>query len=175
MRLLSVHITSLVPRPSQLRAKIWACASHFALATPSPLDMPAWYPLWLDPWQLSLRHSNSATKLPGDSVAQLVRAWQAICQVASSSPSLNHCQFLFPLYFSLYFFLSHWLWLGLRSDCQVWSMSKNLSLRLVLCAHHTLPIGHASLVSASAGSFGWIPGSLALSSRIQPLSCRVTR
>ena len=24
----------------------------------------------------------------------------------------------------LYFFLSQWLWLGLRSDCQVWSMSK---------------------------------------------------
>ena len=61
-------------------------------------------------------------ELPSDSVPQLVRAWQAICRFAGSSPSLSHCQFLFPLYFSLYFFLSLWLWLSLRSDCQVWSM-----------------------------------------------------
>ena len=71
--------------------------------------MPARYLLQLDPWQLSLKYSNSATELPGDSVAQLVRAWQAICQVVGSSPSLSHCQILFPLYFpslflSLYFF-----------------------------------------------------------------------
>ena len=48
----------------------------YLFCTPSPLDMPAWYPLWLDPWQLSLKYSNSATKLPSDSVAQLIRAWQ---------------------------------------------------------------------------------------------------
>ena len=30
----------------------------------------------------------------------------------------------FPLFLSLYFFLFPWLWLGLRSDSQVWSMSK---------------------------------------------------
>ena len=59
--------------------KIWACASRFALATPSPSDMPAWYPLWLDHRQLSLKYLNSVTELLGDSVAQLVRGWQAIC------------------------------------------------------------------------------------------------
>ena len=37
-----------------------------------------------------------------------------------SSPSLSHCHFLFP---SLFLLLSHWMWLGLRSDWQVWSMS----------------------------------------------------
>ena len=47
------------------------------LAAPSPSNMPAWYLLQLDPW---LKYSNSATdsELPGDSVAHLVRAWQAI-------------------------------------------------------------------------------------------------
>ena len=70
-----------------------ACVSHFALATPSPSNMPACYPLWLDPWQLNLKHLNSATELLGDLVAQLVRAWQAICHVVSSSPSLSHCHF----------------------------------------------------------------------------------
>ena len=43
-----------------------------------PSNMPAWYLLQLDPWQLSLKYSNSATELLGDSVAQLVRAWQPI-------------------------------------------------------------------------------------------------
>ena len=53
--------------------------------------MPAWYPLRLDAWQLSLKYLNSATELPSDSVhvAQLVRAWQAICQVMGLSPSLS--------------------------------------------------------------------------------------
>ena len=64
--------------------------------------MPAWYPLWLDPWQLSLKYSNSATELPGASVAELVRAWQAICQVMGSNPSRSHCQFLFPFFISLF-------------------------------------------------------------------------
>ena len=64
--------------------------------------MPAWYLLRLDPWQLSVKYSNSATELPSDSVAQLVRAWQAICQVAVSSPSLSHCLF-FPSLFSRHY------------------------------------------------------------------------
>ena len=34
---------------------------------------------------------------------------------------------------------------------------KNLSLCLALCTHHTLLIGHASLVSASAGSLAAQP------------------
>ena len=67
-------------------------------------NMPAWYLLQLDP---CLKYLNSATELPGDSVAQSVRAWQAICQVMGSSPSLNHCQFLFPCFFLfISFFLS---------------------------------------------------------------------
>ena len=32
-------------------------------ATPSPSNMSTWYPLQLDHWQLSLKYSNSATKL----------------------------------------------------------------------------------------------------------------
>ena len=58
----------------------------------SPSNMPAWYLLWLDPWQLSLKYLNLATELPSDSVhvAQLVRTWQAICQVVGLSPSLSH-------------------------------------------------------------------------------------
>ena len=60
---------------------------------PSPSNMPAWYPLRLDPWQLKLRYSNSATELLGESVAQLVRAWQAICLVVGSSPALSHFHF----------------------------------------------------------------------------------
>ena len=46
--------------------------------------------------KLSLKYSNPATELLGDLVAQLVRVWQAICQVVGSSPSLSHCQFFFP-------------------------------------------------------------------------------
>ena len=68
-------------------------------------DMPAWYPLRLDPWQLSLKYSNSASELPGDSAVQLVRAWQAICQVAGSSPSLSRCLVLFPYFFLFISFL----------------------------------------------------------------------
>ena len=90
---------------------------RFMLATPSPSDMPAWYPLWLDPWQLSLKYSNSATELLSDSVAQLVRAWQVICQVVGLCPSLSHCHFLFPSSF-LSFSVT------VTKVCQVWSMSK---------------------------------------------------
>ena len=54
-------------------------------------------------WQFNLKYLNSATELLGDSVAQLVRAWQAIYQVTGSSPSLSHC--LFSPDFD--YFLSH--------------------------------------------------------------------
>ena len=38
---------------------IWASrASLFALAAPSPSNMPAWYPPWLDPWRLSLKYRS---------------------------------------------------------------------------------------------------------------------
>ena len=72
---------------------------HFMLAAPS--NIPAWYPLRLDPWQLSQKYLNPATELLSDSVAQLVRAWQTICQVVVSSPSLSHCLFISRLYFCL--------------------------------------------------------------------------
>ena len=77
----------------------WTLTSHFMLITPSPSNMSAWYPLWLEPWQLTLKYLNSATELPSDSVAQLVRAWQAICQVMGSSPYLSHSHFLFHSFF----------------------------------------------------------------------------
>ena len=43
--------------------------------------------------------SNSATELPSDSVAQLVRAWQTICQFVSLSLSLSRSDS--PLYTSV--------------------------------------------------------------------------
>ena len=73
-------------------------APHLCTCHTLPLNIPVWYPLWLDPWQLSLKYSNSTTELPNDSVAQLARAWQAICQVMGSSPSLSHSHF-FPSFF----------------------------------------------------------------------------
>ena len=87
--------------------------SRFVFVAPSPSNMPAWYPLWLVPWQLGL-YSNSATELPNDSVAQLVRAWQAIYQVMGL---FHFSLFLSFLYFSPFSTLTR-----LRSDCQVWSM-----------------------------------------------------
>ena len=66
-------------------------------------------------------YSNSTTELLGDLVAQLVRAWQAICQVVGLSLSPESLSF-FPLFLSR---LSHLSFsLTLRSDCQVWSTSK---------------------------------------------------
>ena len=93
--------------------------------------------------KLSLKYWNSATELLSDSVAQLVRAWQAICQVAGSSPSLSHCLSPPPPPFFLVF-ISHisfslsvtWV----RSDCQVWSMFKIWAfMRLALPACRTPP------------------------------------
>ena len=49
-----------------------SCAACFALAAHSPSNMPAWYLLQLDPWQLSLKYSNSATELPSDLVCSSV-------------------------------------------------------------------------------------------------------
>ena len=74
-------------------------------ATPFPSDIPDLYPLQLDPLEFSLKYSNSATELLSDSVAQVVGAWQAICQVVGSSPSLSHCHFYFPFFFLFIFFL----------------------------------------------------------------------
>ena len=51
--------------------------------------MPTWYLLQLDPWQLSLKYLNSATELPSDSVAQLVRVWQTICEFESLLETLS--------------------------------------------------------------------------------------
>ena len=47
----------------------WAsCASRFTLTAPSPSNMPAWYPLRLDPLQVSLKYLNSSTDLLRDLV-----------------------------------------------------------------------------------------------------------
>ena len=43
---------------------------------------------WI-PGSSAFKYSNSATELLGDLVAQLIRAWQAICQVVGSSPALS--------------------------------------------------------------------------------------
>ena len=97
-------------------SKIWACMCLVLRgrhATPS--DIPDLYLLQLDPLEFSLKYSNSATELLSDSVAQVVRAWQAICQVVGLSPSLSHCHFYFPFFFLFIFFL--------LTDCQVRSMS----------------------------------------------------
>ena len=59
---------------------------------------------WIPSWQLSLNYSNLATELLSESVFQLVRAWQAICQVVRLSSSLTHC--LFPPLSSFLTFLS---------------------------------------------------------------------
>ena len=57
---------------------------------------------WIPGSSCRLKYSNSATELLGDSVAQFVRAWQAImachaltkfCQVVSLNPALSHCHF----------------------------------------------------------------------------------
>ena len=81
-----------------------SCLPHPPPPTPPESNMPAWYPLELDSRQLSLKLPNSATELPSDSVAQLVRTWQAICQVAGSNISLSHCLFfLLFLSFSPFF------------------------------------------------------------------------
>ena len=65
---------------------------------------------------LKLFHSSRTQPL----VAQLARAWQAIFQVAGSSPSLNHCRF--PLFLSHLYFSPSFSMTLTRSDCQVWSM-----------------------------------------------------
>ena len=106
--------------------KLSLCASCFALASPSQSNMPARYRLWLDPWQLSLKHSNSATEFPSDSVAQLVRAWQAIWPIARSrvqvTPWVTVTSFF--LIFISHLSVSMTLTYRLRSDCQDWSMLK---------------------------------------------------
>ena len=48
---------------------------------------------------VSLKCSNSATEFLSDSVAQLVRAWQTICQFVSLSLSLSRSDS--PLYMSV--------------------------------------------------------------------------
>ena len=47
---------------------------------------------------------SSRTQPAGCSVAQLVRAWQAICQVMDLSPSPSHCHAFFPSFFSRLYF-----------------------------------------------------------------------
>ena len=55
----------------------------------------------MEGWQINIE--LQATEWPDDLVDQLVRAWQAICQVAGSSLSPKSWPF-FPLF---HFFISH--------------------------------------------------------------------
>ena len=86
------------------------------------------------PWQLSLKYSNSATEMRSDSVAQLVRAWQAICQVAGLSLSLSHCHFS-PSFFLV--FISHFSLSVTLTRFKVWlSGLEQACYKLSLCAYH---------------------------------------
>ena len=70
---------------------------------------------WIPCSSCSLKYSNSATELPSDSVAQLVRAWQAIWQVTGTSPSLSHSLFSSLYFLSLFLtFRPLWLWLWFK-------------------------------------------------------------
>ena len=117
---LTVHSNQTCRKEFQMGGSGHAWSSKFLMECVNlhdppqpPSNMPAWYSLWLDRWQLGLKYSNSATELPSDSVVQLVRAWQGICQVMGSSPSLSHCHSLPSFFSSLSLtFLSQWLWPG---------------------------------------------------------------
>ena len=138
--------------------------SRFMLVAPSPSNMPAWYSLQLDPWSSAL---STATELSNDSVAQLIRAWQAICQVVGLSPLPESLSF-FPLFLS---FISHLsLIMALtrfRSDCQLWSM--------LITEPHASCLSHHPHQTCKLGiRFGWFPGSSAFT-QTRPLSCRMTQ
>ena len=79
------------------KVKVWLSdLEHEKLS----LCLTAWYPLWLDPWQLNLEVfelSYWVAKWLSSSVA-----WHTICQVAGSSPSLSHCHFPLLSFLSLF-------------------------------------------------------------------------
>ena len=137
--------------------------SWFTLVAPSPSNTPAWYPLRLDPWPLSAL--STASELSNDSVAQLVRAWQAICQVVGLSPLPESLSF-FPLSFISHLSLIMAL-TRFRSDCQLWSMliTEPRASCLSHPPHQTCKLGIR---------FGWFPGSSAFTGT-RPLSCRMTQ
>ena len=56
----------------------------------------------------SLKYSNSATELPGDSVAQLVTSWLAICRVMGQVPPWVIVIYHSHLYFSLFILFKVW-------------------------------------------------------------------
>ena len=63
-----------------------------------------WSVSYTPPNQGHSSNESISTELPSDSVAQLFGAWQAICQIAGSSPSLSHClfsTFLFSCYVNI--------------------------------------------------------------------------
>ena len=74
--------------------------------------------LWLDPWQLSLKYSNSATELVNDLTVQLAGHLPG-----HGFDSLTESLSLFSFFLiSISTFPSLRLWPRLRSDCQLWSM-----------------------------------------------------
>ena len=112
------------------------------------------------------KYPSSATELPSDSVAYLVRAWQAICQLTGSSPSLSRCLF-FPLSFLSSFSLNDFDQVKVWLSCLEHVNNRSCTSRFALVAptHRTCQLGIC---------FSWIPGSSALSTQTQPLECRVT-
>ena len=60
----------------------------------------------------SLKYSNSATELPGDSVAQLVTSWLAICWVMGQVPPCVIVIYHSHLYFSLFILDQVKVWLS---------------------------------------------------------------
>ena len=60
----------------------------------------------------SLKYSNSATELPGDSVAQLVTSWLAICWVMGQVPLWVIVIYHSHLYFSLFILDQVKVWLS---------------------------------------------------------------
>ena len=107
-------------------------------------------PLWVAKSFLSqISHWASNAIVPF-----LVRAWPAICQVMGSSPSPPQVTVtFFSLFLSLYFFLSQWLWLGVRS-VRCGACLKSEPLRCASCSPHP---PHRTCQHGI--HFSWIPGS----------------
>ena len=101
---------------------------HLALhaQSPSPSNLPAWNSLWLDPWQLSLKYSNSSTELPSDSLAQLVRAGRPFARLQVVVFPWVIIIFLPPSFSSWFlFFPGPVTFTSLRSDCHIQNMFNN--------------------------------------------------
>ena len=103
------------------------------------MNMPAWYPLPLDPWQLSLKFSNSATELLSDWLEHgrpfarsrvRIPPWVIV---------------FFPPFFLVFIFhLSLSMTLTRLKACQVWSMLTIEPTPRTLCSVPPLSLTFAS-------------------------------